>query len=229
MGSVGSQLSRALQARGEAPAAPRDPGLDCILDQLKLRHTRCLPVTFISSRTLQEPSLSLPVSQTSPRIITHHFNPPDRPNTAMSSTTPNTSSEVPSYAEPSTSQSQDDPLPEHITAEKDSATGKTYYLDHNTKTTSWLHPSKKPFTEGLPWPWERLYDAKGRAYYLNHESKSSSWLDPVKAEKFQKEGALEGNMYKDVEDAECVLEEKTKDGKTYYVNYSKGEVGGPDN
>lgn len=119
-------------------------------------------------------------------------------------------------------------LPSHITAEKDSATGKTYYLNHDTKTISWLHPSKKPFIEGLPWPWERRVDVKGCAYYLDHEHRSTSWLDPLKRERFEQDGKLDGDIYTDLESQDCVVEEQTADGRKYWVNYSIGEVGGPD-
>ena len=138
------------------------------------------------------------------------------------------SREPPANAESSGSQSQNRPLPDHVTAEVDPNTGKTFYLDHQTKTSSWLHPDEKAFTKGLPWPWERVFDGKNRAFYLNHEKKSSSWLDPVQNEIFKRDGTLEGNIYQDVPNGDCVLEEKTSDGKVYYVNYSKGEVGGPD-
>ncbi|KAF3764087.1 hypothetical protein M406DRAFT_235236, partial [Cryphonectria parasitica EP155] len=56
--------------------------------------------------------------------------------------------------------------------------GRTYWVNHTTKTTSWIHPTKKIYTEGLPWPWERRFDDKGRAYYLDHEAETTSWLNP---------------------------------------------------
>ncbi|TLD28448.1 hypothetical protein PspLS_03351 [Pyricularia sp. CBS 133598] len=88
---------------------------------------------------------------------------------------------------------------------------------------------KKPYTEGLPWPWEVQHDAKGRAYYLNHEDKTSSWLNPAKLELFKTHGTLEGNIYEGCgEGAYCVVEEKTVGGESYWVNYTVGEVGGPD-
>lgn len=135
---------------------------------------------------------------------------------------------APSYVDSLPPPSHDDDLPSHITAEKDPTTERTYYLNHDTKTTSWLHPSNKPFTEGLPWPWERRIDDKGRAYYLDHEHSTSTWLDPVKQKKFQQDGKLDDDIYKESEGGHCVVEEKTVDSRKYWVNYSIGEVSGPD-
>jgi hypothetical protein len=142
-----------------------------------------------------------------------------------------TSGSVPSYAEQAPTKDPLPPLPSHVTTALDSATRKTYYIDHKSKTTSFQHPTHRPiYTEGLPWPYERQFDAKGRAYYLNHETKTSSWLNPVKKEHWERTGEIGplavgwfGEDGKDV-----VVEEITNDGKKYIVNYSVGEVGGPD-
>lgn len=145
---------------------------------------------------------------------------------------PSATTGAPTYTEAAGSSSQPHeeagPLHDHITEARDPATGRTYWVDHSTKTTSWVHPVKNIYTKGLPWPWERRFDKKGRAYYLNHEGQTTSWLDPVKREKFEKEGKLEGDINENVEGADCVLEETQADGSAYWINYTKGEIGGPD-
>lgn len=64
-------------------------------------------------------------------------------------------------------------LPSGWEARVDKRTGKFYFLDHNTKTTSWEDP--RP----LPRGWEKRKDNKSaRVYYVDHASKTTSWTDP---------------------------------------------------
>lgn len=63
--------------------------------------------------------------------------------------------------------------------------GTTYYVDHNTRTTSWHRPSSSPSTAeralsetGLPTGWEQKLDRKGRTYYLDHNTRSTTWQHP---------------------------------------------------
>ncbi|KAL5481302.1 hypothetical protein EMCRGX_G021435 [Ephydatia muelleri] len=58
--------------------------------------------------------------------------------------------------------------------------GRFYYIDHNTKTTTWDHPLKKA-TEGtgpLPPGWERKITPDGRVFFVDHTTKSTQWEDP---------------------------------------------------
>jgi hypothetical protein len=49
--------------------------------------------------------------------------------------------------------------------------GRTYFVDHNKRTTTWEDP--RP----LPSGWEaRMH--QGRVYYLNHNNRQTSWDDP---------------------------------------------------
>lgn len=64
-------------------------------------------------------------------------------------------------------------LPANCEARRDRRTGKIYFLDHNTKTTSWEDP--RP----LPRGWELKKDKKtGRIYFIDHNRKTTTWTDP---------------------------------------------------
>ncbi|KAF8548881.1 hypothetical protein OG21DRAFT_1515796 [Imleria badia] len=69
--------------------------------------------------------------------------------------------------------------------------GKPYYIDHNTQTTTFHHPS--PDTRGLPTGWETWVDHRigplppgwemrltntGREYFINHSTRSTTYVDP---------------------------------------------------
>ena len=76
--------------------------------------------------------------------------------------------------------------------ERKSSGGKTYYVDHNTRTTSWLAPEFSSFelitsadldenrsSKGLPNGWERRLDQNKRPYYVNHNTRTTTWFRPV--------------------------------------------------
>uniref|UniRef100_A0A3B3R8P9 WW domain-containing protein n=1 Tax=Paramormyrops kingsleyae TaxID=1676925 RepID=A0A3B3R8P9_9TELE len=55
--------------------------------------------------------------------------------------------------------------------------GKVFYIDHNTKQTSWIDPRDrltKPLSfadcvgDELPWGWEAAYDPQIGIYYIDH-------------------------------------------------------------
>eukprot|EP00750_Incisomonas_marina_P033835 INCI9980.1.p1 GENE.INCI9980.1~~INCI9980.1.p1 ORF type:complete len:2208 (-),score=428.99 INCI9980.1:1729-8187(-) len=56
----------------------------------------------------------------------------------------------------------------------DEKSGRTYYVNHETRQTSWTLPSEKP----LPPGWEQQYDEKGRVFFINHEREITTWTDP---------------------------------------------------
>ncbi|XP_039957587.1 protein kibra [Bactrocera neohumeralis] len=65
--------------------------------------------------------------------------------------------------------------------------GKTYYIDHNTKKTTWLDPRDrytKPQSfedcvgDELPHGWEEAYDPHIGRYYINHIEQSTQLEDP---------------------------------------------------
>lgn len=50
--------------------------------------------------------------------------------------------------------------------------GRKYYVDHNTRSTSWERP--RP----LPLGWEARRDTRGRIYYVDHNTKTTTWQRP---------------------------------------------------
>ncbi|KAL8702438.1 MAG: hypothetical protein Q9201_004389 [Fulgogasparrea decipioides] len=74
--------------------------------------------------------------------------------------------------------------------EKTTPGGKPYYLDHNTKTTSWEPPSASTVVAPaqllpevqLPTGWEQRLDRQNRVYFVDHNTRTTSWVGPVKDE-----------------------------------------------
>lgn len=126
----------------------------------------------------------------------------------------------------------DDSLPLGFSAATHES-GRTYYIDHNTRTTSWLHPRgaqlAKPLTPGLPYPYERDFNENGRAYYLNHRTQTTSWLNPVKLAELKATGILDIKMDERVTRGEAgngwpwivkeTVECGPRQGEEYWVNY----------
>jgi len=50
------------------------------------------------------------------------------------------------------------------------AVGRTYYVDHNTQTTTWNAP--------LPAGWERRFTPSGQQYFVNHNTQTTTWIAP---------------------------------------------------
>ncbi|XP_053305483.1 NEDD4-like E3 ubiquitin-protein ligase WWP2 isoform X1 [Spea bombifrons] len=49
--------------------------------------------------------------------------------------------------------------------------GRVYYVDHNTKSTTWERP--------LPPGWEKRVDERGRYYYVDHNTRTTTWQRPT--------------------------------------------------
>ncbi|XP_021379253.1 NEDD4-like E3 ubiquitin-protein ligase WWP1 isoform X2 [Mizuhopecten yessoensis] len=49
---------------------------------------------------------------------------------------------------------------------------RPYYVDHNTRTTTWERP------QALPPGWERRVDPRGRVYYVDHNTRTTTWQRP---------------------------------------------------
>lgn len=64
-----------------------------------------------------------------------------------------------------------EPLPAGWEMRKD-AQGRMYYVDHNTRTTTWERP------QPLPLGWERRVDQRGRVYYVDHNTRTTTWQRP---------------------------------------------------
>ncbi|XP_041114964.1 protein WWC2-like [Polyodon spathula] len=77
--------------------------------------------------------------------------------------------------------------------------GKVFYIDHNTKQTSWIDPRDrltKPLSfadcvgDELPWGWEAAYDPQIGIYYMDHTNKTTQLEDPRKQWRQEQERML---------------------------------------
>ncbi|XP_055923210.1 protein kibra [Eupeodes corollae] len=104
------------------------------------------------------------------------------------------------------------PLPDGWDVAKD-YDGKIYYIDHNTKKTTWLDPRDrytKPQSfedcigDELPVGWEEAYDTNIGRYYINHISQTTQLEDPRQEWKSVQEAMLRDYLNA----AQDVLEKK---------------------
>ncbi|KAM5263813.1 NEDD4-like E3 ubiquitin-protein ligase WWP2 [Ctenodactylus gundi] len=106
------------------------------------------------------------------------------PATALSVTPNPSTASLPAPAtpaegeEPSTSGTQQLPAapqaPDALPAgweQRELPNGRVYYVDHNTKTTTWERP--------LPPGWEKRTDPRGRFYYVDHNTRTTTWQRPT--------------------------------------------------
>lgn len=66
--------------------------------------------------------------------------------------------------------------------------GRTYYVNHNSRTTQWARPT---LNRVLPGDWEERTDANGRSYYVNHRTRVSQWDFPSGSPDHQTEQDLQ--------------------------------------
>jgi len=57
--------------------------------------------------------------------------------------------------------------------------GRPYYVDHNTKTTSYVPPAIISLNKPLPPGWEVKLDPQGRPYFLHHPTKTTTYNPPI--------------------------------------------------
>ncbi|XP_056126937.1 membrane-associated guanylate kinase, WW and PDZ domain-containing protein 2 isoform X1 [Rhinichthys klamathensis goyatoka] len=113
---------------------------------------------------------------------------PCPPETPTLTATDAQEEEVDAPKSPQDSQENDDlgPLPDNwemAYTEK----GEVYFIDHNTKTTSWLDPrlakKAKPPEEceedELPYGWEKIDDPIYGSYYVDHINRRTQFENPV--------------------------------------------------
>lgn len=118
---------------------------------------------------------------------THHFYSNIRPNTASTTTLHTADSQpfysnVPSVEHLNQQQPQQEvtlPLPPGWSVDK-TIRGRTYYIDHNTKTTHWQHPLER---DRLPAGWQRKQNELG-VYYINLYTKQAQYNHPYLAPTF---------------------------------------------
>nr|WLO57494.1 SAV1 [Halisarca dujardinii] len=54
--------------------------------------------------------------------------------------------------------------------------GQKYYMDHNTRTTHWVHPYSKEL--GLPSDWDAVQSSSYGLYYVDHLNKTAQYYHP---------------------------------------------------
>jgi len=77
--------------------------------------------------------------------------------------------------------------------------GRPYYIDHNSKTTSYTPPLQ------LPPGWEMRKDDKGRTYYVDHNTKTSSWYLPGQQRRQTQISNLPRNTYNSQQQLQTVI------------------------
>ena len=110
--------------------------------------------------------------------------PPAPPPTTTAATTAPTS--------PTTTPSDAVPLPQGW-EERQTADGRPYFVDHNSRTTTWLDPRianapRSVFSSTttqtalnlgpLPSGWEMRMTSSERIYFVDHNTRTTSWDDP---------------------------------------------------
>jgi hypothetical protein len=118
--------------------------------------------------------------------------------------------------------------------------GRPYFVDHITKTTTWVHPGDSTEMSGgqtysaisniqtntksiLPPGWEERKDIKGRPYFVNHITKSTTWIhpdDPTEISGGQTYSAI-SNIQTNTKSVLPPGWEERKDikGRPYFVNH----------
>ncbi|XP_068762972.1 membrane-associated guanylate kinase, WW and PDZ domain-containing protein 1 isoform X43 [Struthio camelus] len=119
-----------------------------------------------------------------PSVIDSHTNVP----------TTEPSQNLPQYLPPSAEDNLG-PLPENWEMAY-TENGEVYFIDHNTKTTSWLDPrclnkQQKPLEEceddELPAGWEKIEDPVYGVYYVDHINRKTQYENPVLEAKRKKQ------------------------------------------
>ncbi|KAK3589293.1 hypothetical protein CHS0354_026945 [Potamilus streckersoni] len=157
-----TRTSRNSGTAGHGRAAPPPPNRP---NNRGASSTQSTPPTLNSNQTGASPAVPLP-NGTVPAVATGA--------TDSGSETPSTASSPPQQMpQPNLPNvpPNAEPLPAGWEARKD-AQGRYYYVDHNTKTTTWERP------QPLPPGWERRVDPRGRVYYVDHNTRTTTWQRP---------------------------------------------------
>ncbi|CBZ25295.1 conserved hypothetical protein [Leishmania mexicana MHOM/GT/2001/U1103] len=122
-------------------------------------------------------------------------------------------------------------LPDGWEERTDPKTGRTFYVDHKSKTTTWERPQPSVAAPpsaanvgshasgggamALPAMWEARVDPRtGRTFYINHETKTTSWERPAVAPAVRPSS---GNP-EACGDGDWVPRVDPATGRTFYVN-----------
>ncbi|KAM4687354.1 NEDD4-like E3 ubiquitin-protein ligase WWP1 isoform 1-T2 [Discoglossus pictus] len=132
----------------------------------------------VQAANATESSISAADSTTSPASEAARTGDSAASPSAAGSTTPEAAKPRQSSSTPSVDpvrqqpSSTAEPLPPGWEQRKDPH-GRTYYVDHNTRTTTWERP------QPLPPGWERRVDDRGRVYYVDHNTRTTTWQRPT--------------------------------------------------
>ncbi|XP_059474328.1 E3 ubiquitin-protein ligase Su(dx) [Neocloeon triangulifer] len=129
-----------------------------------------------------ESSSTAPTPQPRQRATISYFpslppSEPARPNgteappAAEGDTPPAATNAVAAASTVAATSSIEDPLPPGWEMRYDMY-GRRYYVDHNTRSTSWERP------QALPSGWELRRDPRGRVYYVDHNTRTTTWQRP---------------------------------------------------
>ena len=114
------------------------------------------------------------------------------PSPTTTTTTPPNTSIPPASTSPTTPGSDAIPLPQGW-EERQTPDGRPYFVDHNSRTTTWLDPrlanappsvfsstaTQTALNLGsLPSGWEMRMTSSGRIYFVDHNTRTTSWDDP---------------------------------------------------
>ncbi|XP_029008939.1 NEDD4-like E3 ubiquitin-protein ligase WWP2 isoform X1 [Betta splendens] len=116
-----------------------------------------------SSQSGRSPASSISGSSTSPGQDALDPATPVEPNPSATSGTEQTTSDT-------TAETSTESLPAGW-EQRVLPQGRVYYVDHNTKTTTWERP--------LPPGWEKRVDQRGRFYYVDHNTRTTTWQRPT--------------------------------------------------
>ncbi|KAF8537490.1 hypothetical protein BDD12DRAFT_887544 [Trichophaea hybrida] len=75
-----------------------------------------------------------------------------------------------------TSGDPEEKLPEWFEKRKDKS-GRIYYVDHKTRTTSYISPLVSA-AASLPAGWEERLDSSGGKYYVDHNTRTTTRMSP---------------------------------------------------
>ena len=118
--------------------------------------------------------------------------PAHSPTTTTTPPSINTPAVTPTSSSPSSTTSDAIPLPQGW-EERQTPDGRPYFVDHNSRTTTWLDPRlanapRSVFSSTstqtalnlgpLPSGWEMRMTSSERIYFVDHNTRTTSWDDP---------------------------------------------------
>jgi WW domain len=171
---------RAEALRAAKRVKPKLPevGRDWETRKLGKPRTRSSSATSSSSLKVNLPSPSRPSKSVPVRSTPSPLPPASKPSNGNSSQSVQVSKIAVGATTPGTMQ-----LPAGW-EQRRRADGRVYFVDHNTKTTSWVDPRRslgmQPVSDLGPLPsgWEMRITHTARIYFVNHNTHTTTWNDP---------------------------------------------------